>query len=52
MDFFISRPLLIVGECMELSHAEDIKKHVKVYISVFVTLLAFVFLHESLTINF
>jgi len=40
MDIFISRPLLIVGETMELSHAEDIKKHVRVYISVFATLLA------------
>ena len=40
MDFLISRPLPIVGERMELSHAEDIKKHVKVYITVFVSLLA------------
>ncbi len=40
VDIFISRPLLIVGEHMELSHAEDIKKHIKVYISVFATLLA------------
>jgi cytochrome c oxidase subunit IV len=40
MDIFISCPLFIVGERMELTHAEDIKKHVRVYITVFVTLLA------------
>ncbi len=40
MDIFIPRPLLIVGERMEAAHAEDVKKHVKVYITVFVSLLA------------
>ena len=40
MDLFIPRPLFIVGDRMELAHAEDVKKHVKVYISVFVGLLA------------
>jgi cytochrome c oxidase subunit 4 len=39
MDIPFSRPLFIIGEFMDHSHPDEIKKHVRKYIFVFVALL-------------